>query len=263
MTVERPRRVEVRPFPSNRRLVTAAMRAGRRKMPMYGLVDVDVTAANRLLACHDPPGSLTAFVVASVARAAAAHPEVHAYRNWRGQLVTHHHVDVATMVEISTPQGLFAIPHVLRDADIRAVPELTAELRGVKREPLRSRNGRWLERVAPTATRIPGTVPAMYAVMARSVTARQRIGTVAVTAVGMFAGGGGFGITSLTLMSLEVIVGGMTQRPRIVDGQVTVRDVLELTMAIDHNVVDGAPAARFAAEFRELLESAAVIAPPD
>jgi hypothetical protein len=47
-------------------------------MPMYGLVDVDVTAANHLLACHDPPGALTAFVVASAARAVAAHPEVHA-----------------------------------------------------------------------------------------------------------------------------------------------------------------------------------------
>jgi hypothetical protein len=54
----------------------------------------------------------------------------------------------------------------------------------------------------------------MYAVMARSVAARQHIGTVAVTAVGMFAGGGGFGITSLSLMWLEVIVGGMSQLPR-------------------------------------------------
>jgi len=259
VAVERPRRVEVRPFPSNRRLVTAAMRAGRRKMPMYGLVDVDVTTANRLLARYDPPGSLTAFVVASVARAAAAHPEVHAYRNWRGQLVTHHYVDVGTMVEISTRQGPFALPHVLRDAEVRGVPELTAELRRVKREPSASSSGRWLERAAPAATRLPGAIPAMYAVMARSVAARQRIGTVAVTSVGMFAGGGGFGVTSLTLMSLEVIVGGMSQRPRVVDGQVVVRDVLDLTLAIDHNVVDGAPAARFAAEFRELLESAAVI----
>ena len=230
---------------------------------MYGLVDVDVTEANRLLASDDPPGSLTAFVVASVARAAAAHPEVHAYRNWRGQLVTHHHVDVGTMVEIPTPQGPFAIPHVLCDADVRGVPALTAELRRVKRDPSASSSGRWLDRAAPTVTRIPGTVQAMYAVMARSVTARQRIGTVAVTAVGMFAGGGGFGITPLTLMSLEVIVGGMSQRPRVVDGQVTIRDVLDLTLAIDHNVVDGAPAARFAAEFRELLESAAVISPPN
>jgi pyruvate/2-oxoglutarate dehydrogenase complex dihydrolipoamide acyltransferase (E2) component len=53
----------------------------------------------------------------------------------------------------------------------------------------------------------------------------------------------------------------MSQRPRVIDGQVTARDVLDLTIAIDHNVVDGAPAARFAAEFRELLESAAVISP--
>ncbi len=98
----------------------------------------------------------------------------------------------------------------------------------------------------------------MYAVMARSVAARQRVGTVAVTAVGMFAGGAGFGITALTVMSLHVIVGGMSQRPRVVDGQVIVRDVLDLTLAIDHNVVDGAPAARFGAEFRALLESAAV-----
>jgi pyruvate/2-oxoglutarate dehydrogenase complex dihydrolipoamide acyltransferase (E2) component len=261
MAAERPRRVEVRPFPSNRRVVTAAMRAGRRKAPMYGLVEVDVTTANRLLASHDPPWSLTAFVVASVARAAAGHPEVHAYRNWRGQLVTHQHVDVATMVEIATPQGPFAIPHVLRDADIRAVPELTAELRQVKRDPSASFSGRWLERAAPAATWIPGTLPAMNAVLARSVAARQRIGTIAVTAVGMFAGGAGFGLTPLSVMSLDIIVGGMSQRPLVIDGQVTVRDVLDVTMAIDHNVVDGAPAARFGAEFRALLESAAVISP--
>ena len=72
----------------------------------------------------------------------------------------------------------------------------------------------------------------MYAVMARSVAARQRVGTVAVTAVGMFAGGAGFGITPLSLMSLHVIVGGMSQCPRVVDGQVIVRDVLDLTLAI-------------------------------
>ena len=48
MAVNRPRQVQVQPFPSSRRLVTAAMRAGRRVAPMYGLVDVDVTEANRI-----------------------------------------------------------------------------------------------------------------------------------------------------------------------------------------------------------------------
>ena len=228
---------------------------------MYGLVEVDVTKAKQILADHDPPSSLTAFVVASVARAAAAHPEVHAYRNWRGQLVTHQHVDVTTIVEISTPQGPFALPCTLHDADIREVPDLTAELHRVKREPAASRNGRWLERAVPAGTRIPGAVRAMYAVMARSVAVRQRVGTVAVTAVGMFAGGGGFGITPMTMMSLEVVVGGLARRPRVIDDHIEIRDVLDLTLAIDHNVIDGAPATRFSAELRELIESAAVLSP--
>ena len=48
-------------------------------------------------------------------------------------------------------------------------------------------------------------------------------------------------------MSLQVVVGGMSPRPRVVDdGEVEVRDVLDLTVTIDHNVVDGAPAARLA-----------------
>lgn len=227
--------------------------------PMIGLLELDVTEANRLVASHDPRLSFTAFVAASVARAAANHPEVHAYRNWRRQLVTHDYVDVDTMVEISTPQGPFAIPHVLHDADIRTVADLSGELRRVKREPSTSRSGQWLARAAPIGTRIPGAVRAMYAVMARSISVRQRVGTVAVTSVGMFAGGGGYGITPMSLMSLEVVVGGMTQRPRVIDGGVTVRDVLDLTLAIDHNVVDGAPATRFGAELREIIESAAVL----
>jgi pyruvate/2-oxoglutarate dehydrogenase complex dihydrolipoamide acyltransferase (E2) component len=261
MTDRREHQIDKRPFPPDRRLVIAALRAGRRSAPMYGLLEVDVTRANRILAASNPPLSLTAFVVASVARAAAAHPDVHAYRNWHGQLVTHHHVDVTTMVEIATADGPFGLPHVLHDADVREVADLTAELRRVKADPAASASGRWLARAAPAVLRIPGVVRAMYAVMARSVAIRQRIGTVGVTAVGMFAGGGGFGITPLTLMSLEVVVGGMTQRPRVAGGNVEVRDMLDLTVAIDHNVVDGAPAARFGAELRAIIESAAVLTP--
>ena len=226
---------------------------------MHGLVDLDVTEARWLLAAHEPQLSLTAFVVASVARAAAAHPEVHAYRNWRGQIVLHHHVDVTTIVEISTPQGLFPLAHVVRDADIRDIVDLTGELRNAKRAPLATGSGRWLARLGRVGPRVPGLLPAMYAVMGRSVRTRQQTGTVTVTAVGMFAGGGGFAIAPTSLMSLQVVVGGMTQRPRVIDGNVEPRDVLDLTVTIDHNVVDGAPAARFGAELRRIIEDASVL----
>jgi pyruvate/2-oxoglutarate dehydrogenase complex dihydrolipoamide acyltransferase (E2) component len=258
--VNRPRQIETRRFPSNRRLVTAALRAGRHAAPMHGLLDLDVTDAHRLLAHHDPPLSFTAFVVAAVARAVAAHPEVHAYRNWRGQLVLHHYVDVSTIIEVPTAQGSFPLVHTIRAADSRDVADLSAELRRVQSTPVRQQHRRsgW---AISFLTHVPGLLGAMYAVMRRSVRLRQRSGTVTVTAVGMFAKGGGFALAPLTLMSTQVVVGGIAHRPRVVDDRIETRRVLDLTVTLDHNVVDGAPAARFGAELRHQIETAQALRP--
>ncbi len=253
----RPRRVEVRSIPASRRVVTGALRAGRRIAPVHGLISLDVTAARRLL--KSTQTSLTAFVMASVGRAASAHPEVHAYRNWRGRLVLHRHVDIAALVEVQTPDGVFPMAHLVRDADVRTVDDITAELRRVKADTMASRSGRLLERLAPLAGRIPGAMRLAYAATARSVRLRQSTGTVAVTSVGMFAHGGGFGIGHPTMMSLVVLVGGLSERPRVVEDRVEIREMLDVTVTVDHNVVDGAPAARFVADLRRLIETAEAI----
>jgi pyruvate/2-oxoglutarate dehydrogenase complex dihydrolipoamide acyltransferase (E2) component len=197
--------------------------------------------------------------VASVARAAAAHPGVHAYRDWRGRLVVHRHVDVQVLVEVPTEQGPFGLVHVVRDADVRAIPDISAELRAVKADAGATASGRALQRLGPAAGRVPGLLPAMYWVIGRSVQARLRTGTVQVTAVGMFAGGSGFAIAPPTISSLGVVVGGLSRRPRVVDDRVVVREVLDLTVTIDHDVVDGAPATRFGADLRRRMEDPALV----
>jgi pyruvate/2-oxoglutarate dehydrogenase complex dihydrolipoamide acyltransferase (E2) component len=39
-----------------------------------------------------------------------------------------------------------------------------------------------------------------------------------------------------------------------VDGHIGTVELLDLTVSIDHNVVDGAPATRFAADLRRILQ---------
>lgn len=259
--VARERGTATRPFPSSRRLVTAAVRGGRRIVAMHGLFDVDITETRQRLGSYDPPLSLTAFVVASVARAAATHPEVHAYRDWRGRLVEHRHVDVQTLIEIPTGQGSFGLVHVVRDADIREVVDISVELRSVKSEPAGTASGRLLKTVAPVLGRVPGLYRLMYAAMSRSRAVHLATGTVQVTAVGMYAGGGGFAVAPPTLASLLVVVGGVSERPRVVGDRIAGREILDLTVTIDHNVVDGAPATRFGADLRRLIETGAALRP--
>jgi pyruvate/2-oxoglutarate dehydrogenase complex dihydrolipoamide acyltransferase (E2) component len=254
----RQRGASSRAFPSSRRLVVAAVRAGRRIAPMTGLFQVDVTAARRLVAQADPPLSFTAYIVACVGQAAAKHPQVHAYRDWRGRLVEHRHVDIQVLIEVPTDQGPFGLVHVIRDADVRSVAEISAEIRTVKAHPASTANGRLLETLGPALGRVPGLYRAMYAVMSRSHHVHDAIGTVQVTALGMFAAGGGFAIAPPTLASLAVVVGGISSSSVAVEGHAVTLDLLDLTVSIDHNVVDGAPATRFAADLRQIMQRAAV-----
>ena len=54
-----------------------------------------------------------------------------------------------------------------------------------------------------------------------------------------------------------ITVGGIATKPRYVDGELEPRELLDLTISVDHEVVDGAPAARFARRLAVLVEQAA------
>jgi pyruvate/2-oxoglutarate dehydrogenase complex dihydrolipoamide acyltransferase (E2) component len=222
--------------------------------PTHALLQCDVTNTRAHLKQFDPPLSLTAYLVSAVARAAATHPEVHAYRNWRGRLVVHHHVDVATLIEVRDSAGSFPLAHLVRDADQRSAADISAEIRRVKADPTAGSSGRLYARTGPIAARIPGAVSLFYFLAGRSVRMRRMTGTVSVTSVGMFGGGGGFGIGHPTVQTLTVLIGGISRRPWTVDGEIVSREILDLTVTVDHDVVDGAPEARFVADLRRFIE---------
>ena len=74
-----------------------------------------------------------------------------------------------------------------------------------------------------------------------------------VTAVGMFGQGGGWGIT-MPNFTLTVTLGGIAEKPGVVEGRIEIREYLDMTVSVDHDIVDGAPAARFVNQLRGLVE---------
>jgi pyruvate/2-oxoglutarate dehydrogenase complex dihydrolipoamide acyltransferase (E2) component len=49
-------------------------------------------------------------------------------------------------------------------------------------------------------------------------------------------------------------VGGIATKPRYVNGNLEPRELLDITISVDHTVVDGATAARFSRWLADLLE---------
>jgi pyruvate/2-oxoglutarate dehydrogenase complex dihydrolipoamide acyltransferase (E2) component len=256
-------RFEVRPFPRERHDVVDALEVGVRRHMVHALLSLDVTEARRRLreveAREGVRLSFTAFVVASLARAIDADRRLHAYRDWRGRLVLFEDVDVVTLVEAER-DGV-AIPHVIRAANRRTVREIHDELRRVQARPAESR-----QRSGPLARLsrfVPGPARRLFFRLLRRCPGalKRTAGTTLVTSVGMFGMGAGWAIGIVPLHTLALTVGAITEAPGVVGGRVVPREHLAITASVDHDLVDGAPAARFARRLREIVEGAEVLDP--
>ncbi|MBI3203891.1 MAG: 2-oxo acid dehydrogenase subunit E2 [Myxococcales bacterium] len=254
---------ELAPFPRERHDIIDALEVGMRRHMVHALLEFDVTRALQLIrAQHESEGyklSFTAFLVASVARAIDGDKRLHAYRDWRGRLVLFDEVDVVTLIESEVDS--IAIPHVVRAANRRALREIHDEIRRIQSKPAASeqRSGLLikLSRLTPSPLR-----RLFFRALRRDPQRLKRVaGTTLVTSVGMFGLGAGWALGIVPLHTLCLTVGGITRKPGVVDGGIEPRDYLALTASIDHDIVDGAPAARFAKRLREIVEGAEVLAP--
>jgi pyruvate/2-oxoglutarate dehydrogenase complex dihydrolipoamide acyltransferase (E2) component len=254
---QQPASYTIEPFPAARQIIVEAGRLGARRPLIHGLLEIDVTRARTVLREHKARTgealSFTAFIVACLARAIDADRRVQAYRNWRNQLIVFDEVDVVTLIE--TERGGVALPHIIRAANRKSFREIHAEIRAVQTKPIRSeQRSSLLMRLAP---RVPAFFrQVFYRLLLRSPQRLKRYsGTCLVTSVGMFGQGSGWGFGFLPLHTLGLTVGGIAPKPGVIEGRIEIREYLNLTITFDHDVVDGAPAARFAQRLKEHLES--------
>lgn len=249
----------IAPYPRSRAFVVDAARVASGKHMIHGLVEFDVTEPRRRLREHkERTGeslSFTAFILHCVGAAVAEDRMVHAYRDWRGRLVLFDDVDVNTIVEIELEGHSFPLVHIVRAANRRSVREIHDEIRAVQARGDRNYDERTTN-LLRLYTRLPGPLRRLaYRAMKASPYRMRRIGgTVSLTAVGMFGEGGGWGIP-IPMYTLNLTLGGIATKPGVVDGRIEPREYLSVTLSFDHDIVDGAPAARFANRLKGLVES--------
>ncbi len=235
----------------------------RTSRPMFGLLEVDVTVARRFIAAYKQRTgetlSFTGYLASCLAQAVDENKEVQAYRKGSRQLVLFDDVDVGLLVERQVEGKRELTGYVVRGANHKSYRDIHQEIRKAQTEPVKSGASipGWFRSVLLLPSPVAGAFIRFFGgLMRRDPTLPVSMqGTVGVTAVGMFGKGHtGYGLET-TRHSLDLIVGSTSLKPAVVDGQILPRDILNLTVMFDHDVIDGAPAARFTRRLVELIES--------
>ncbi len=250
-------------LPTGRRLMINMLNLAKPRQSMIGLLEVDVTTPRQLIAVYkERTGeaiSFTGFLTLCLGRAVEENKEVQAYLKGSKQLIFFEDVDVGIMVEHKSGEKRRLMGYVVRAANHKTILEIHNEIRAVQTAPLPASRGLpgWFRR----AMLLPGPLYRIVRAFIRWAFRRDPLigismgGTVSITSVGMFGEGhSGWGIFPATEV-LGLVVGSIAWKPGVVEGRVEPREILHLTLVFDHEVIDGAPAARFTHRLIELIES--------
>lgn len=252
---------QVLPYPKSRRFLEAAMRSTHHKPMIHGLLEVDVTEARETLRNYEARTgevlSFTAFVIACLAKAVDENKAVHALR-WGSSRVIHFaDVDVLTWIERDVGGQQIILPYIFRSANGRSVEQIHHEMRAAQVQDL----SRAVDGGAKALQLLPAWLYPAYFWLSTKIGRRyprqwkKSWGTVTVSAVGMFGKGAGWGVPPSTPSLCWVTLGGIAQRHSYFTTEPRLREYLSLTVSFDHNMIDGAPAARFTQRLKQLIES--------
>ena len=223
--------VEAVPLSQMRKTIARRLQQSMQTAPhFYVTMAIDVTqlvafnaSAAEYAASLPQPVKVTLndLIIKAVATALARMPQVNV--SFDGErLLFKKHVNIG--VAVALDQGL--IVPVIRDADKRGILDLARESR------------RLIE-----AARSNKLKPEDF-----------QGGTFSISNLGMF------GVEEFTAIinppeSGILAIGAATPTPVVRDGQVVVRDIMKVTLSVDHRALDGATAARFLQELKRLLEN--------
>ncbi len=234
---------------------------------VWGMGYIDVTDSRRLIREHyEKTGekiSFTAFLISCYSRAVEKFKyPINTFHKQMKYYYIFDDIDVQTNIERTLPSGIKKpMVYCIRKANEKTLKEINDELQNAKQtnpEAVSTSKAKTFNimKMFPKMPRFIRRIIILY-ILKHPFLRKRLLGTVGITAVGMLAKPGtrgyGHGIF-ITPHTCSVAVAGLEERQLVIDGKTVLREVIAITFAFDHRVIDGGPAIRFGTEFIDMVE---------
>jgi len=243
------------PLSFNRKAVIASASVTRAKNTIHCFTEVDITEPRDLIKKHyEVTGeklSLTAYIVTCLSRVMKDYPQFNSFIK-RGKLILLNDVTISVLIEREIRGERVPEPVAINKAQEKTYLQIHKEIREAKNQQTNK-----LGSLSDHAwfTFIPGFLLRLFIRVAdKNLYMAVKYGKVAVTAIGMYSKEPVWFIPH-GAPTVLVTVGSISRKVVEFNSQFVSREHLCLTVSFDHDIVDGAPAARFMNQFTETIKS--------
>lgn len=239
---------------------------GGKKHHVVGLLEVDVTFAKEKISAGIKAGKqigFTAWIIKVVADTIAADKSIYAINTKKNKQIIFEDIDISAPFEKLVNGIKVPLAAVIRKADKKTLSEIHAEIQSFIKQDVKTEGEYVLGQQGNNfAQKLFFNMPQWIRLIVwrfllrNPFSIKKNMGTVMITNVGTAGNISGW-IIPKSLHNISFGIGSINKKPWVHNGNIEVRKIMHITILFDHDVVDGAPAARFTANLKKNIERAA------
>jgi len=249
-------------FPRSRIASFDTFATGLGKHHVVALLEFDVTEARKKLRVTRRRGtdiSFNGWLIKVISSVLTKHPEAAAFLRNKRELIIFRDINVSVIVEKILGNSRVPLPLLIERTNHKSSHDITLEIKSAKESELNS-NDILPHRKPAFAENLYYLLPGFLRrliwrlILKTPKMAFREMGNVVVTSVGMMGKINGWFIQK-SIHPVSFGIGSVIRKPVVVGSEVKIREILNMTVLIDHDVIDGAPMARVLDDLNSYIEN--------
>jgi pyruvate/2-oxoglutarate dehydrogenase complex dihydrolipoamide acyltransferase (E2) component len=225
---------------------------GLQKHHVSALLEFDVTDSRRKLQELRRSGinvSFNAWIIKVISSALQKNPEASAFIYGKKKLIIFNDINISILVEKKIGDSRVPIPLVIEKTNEKSPSDITLEIENAKNQELINKDivlGKKPTVAEQIYYQLPGFLRrTIWKIILRNPRyAYKKMGNVAITSVGMIGRINGWFIHK-SIHPLSFGIGSVIKKPVVINNEIKIREILNMTILVDHDVIDGGPMVRF------------------
>ncbi len=250
------------PIPRSRVATFDTTSVGLLKHHVSALLEFDVSESRKKLQQLRRSGiniSFNGWLIKAIGNVLQQHKEASAFLYSKKKLIIFDDINISIIVEKKVGDSKVPIPLVVEKTNEKSALEITDEIEKAKNQEISNEDIVLNKRTSFYENLyyyMPGFLRrTIWRIMLGNPKfIFKKMGNAIVTSVGMMGRINGWFIHK-SIHPISFGVGSVIKKPSVINNEIKIREILNMTILVDHDVIDGAPMVRFLNDLTYALET--------
>lgn len=253
---------KIQKFPNSRIASIDVCEIGKQKHHVTGLIEFDVTESRKKIKeynnVHSNKISFNAWLISVIGRTIKKYDTSSSYLIGKNKLLIFDDINVSMVIEKDINGVKVPIPLIIEKANEESIESISRQITEAKniafseKDIVLQKKTRQLEKIYYLLPRLLRRYFWKF-LLKHPKQAFKKMGNVAFTSIGMMGKVNGWFIP-ISVHPICFGVSSIIKKPSVIDDRIEIREILNMSILIDHDVIDGAPMARFISDLSKNIE---------